>query len=292
MLKKIIPHSVKKSIQSTELYSRIDSMRLASTSKRLDVCAAQFAHLLHAIKSETLENKVCLEIGSGWVLSHALICYLLGAKKVIATDITPNAHPNNLRQAVNRAVASVVRDVLSPFASHENLRARLDYLRQVKNFDFDTLQSLGISYLAPIDLADSRIGEELDFVFSWSVLEHVPLNRLQLLLQNLNSSLRQGGMQAHCIHLEDHKDIPGNPYAFLSIPESSYDESLQSDRGNRMRCSQWVKLFSTLSHTEFRLLYQWTRNDCCLPEKIDPSISHEDEEDLRVTHMGVVSKRV
>jgi hypothetical protein len=267
-------------------------MRLAASSKRLDICAAQFAHLLHGIKSENLQGKVCLEIGSGWVLSHALICYLLGAKKVIATDITPHAHPNNLRHAVNRAVISVVRDVLSPFESHEKLRGRLENLRQIKRFDFESLQSLGISYLAPIDLAKCRIEDELDFVFSLSVLEHVPLQNLHSLLLNIQLSLKPGGMQAHCIHLEDHKDISGNPYEFLSMAEHYYDQSMQTDRGNRMRGSQWEKLFSSLQQSEFRLLYKWTRDDRCLPGRIDPSIVYEDDEDLRVTHMGVVSKRI
>ena len=292
MLKTIVPHSLKKSLQSTELYSRIDSMRLASSSKRLDICAAQFAHLLHALNSEPLQGKVCMEIGSGWVLSHALICHLLGAKKVIATDIAAHAHPKNLRRAVNKAVVSVVRDVLSPFESHENLRNRLENLRRIKRFDFESLQSLGISYWAPVDLTKCRIDEEVDFAFSLSVLEHVPLQDLQSLLLNIQLSLKPGGLQAHCIHLEDHKDISGKPYEFLSIPEPHYDQSMQSERGNRLRAGQWVKLFSSLQQSEFRLLYKWTRLDRCLPEKIDPSIVYEDDEDLRITHMGVVSKRL
>ena len=292
MLKKLIPHSLRKSIQSTEFYAKIDSTRLASSSKRLDICAAQFAHLLHAIKSQPLQDKVCLEIGSGWVLSHALVCYLLGAKKVMATDIAANAHPNNLRHAVNKSVISLVRDVLSPFESHEKLRSRLEHLRQLKKFDFENLEAMGISYLAPIDIADYRIEEELDFVFSLSVLEHVPLQRLQSLLLNLQSSIKPGGMQAHCIHLEDHKDIPGNPYGFLSIPENAYDHVMQTDRGNRLRASQWEQLFSSLQQSEFRMLYKWTRNDRRLPEKIDPSIKYDSNEDLRVTHIGVASKRI
>ena len=267
-------------------------MRLASSSKRLDICAAQFAHLLHAISSEDLRDKVCLEIGSGWVLSHALICHLLGAKRVIATDIAPHAHTKNLQHAVNKAVVSVVRDVLSPFEAHEKLRSRLENLRRIERFDFESLRSLGISYWAPIDLAKGRIAEEIDFAFSLSVLEHVPLQDLQSLLLNVHLSLRPGGMQAHCIHLEDHKDIPGNPYEFLSISEYEYDQIMQTDRGNRLRASQWEQIFSSLQQSEFRMLYKWTRNDRSLPKKIDPSIAYEDEEDLRVTHMGVVSKRI
>jgi cyclopropane fatty-acyl-phospholipid synthase-like methyltransferase len=290
MLKKLIPYPLQKAIQSTELYSTIDARRLASTSKKLDICAAQFAHLLHNLKPFDLTNKVCLELGSGWVLSHALICYLLGAKKVIATDISSNARPDNLYNAVNKSIIPLIRDILSPFEQHQQLRTRLEHLRSIKTFNFDTLESLGISYTAPIDLVKNQLEEQVDFIFSFSVLEHIPLDDVQTLIENLHSSLKPGGLQAHCIHLEDHKDIPGKPYAFLDASIESYDRKMQTDRGNRIRHSQWLEIFSSLKNSETKELYRWTRNDRSLPMNIDPSIIHNGIEDLSVTHLGLACK--
>jgi len=90
-------------------YARI----LARSSKRLDICAAQFAMLFHLSNKGDLTHKVCLEVGSGWVLSHAIICYLLGAKHIFATDISPNAHPATLKTAIHGAIPSAVRDTLA-----------------------------------------------------------------------------------------------------------------------------------------------------------------------------------
>jgi hypothetical protein len=35
----------------------------------------------------------------------------------------------------------------------------------------------------------------------------------------------------HCIHLEDHQDIGGDPFQFLDIPEDQFTPTLQSSRG-------------------------------------------------------------
>ena len=53
---------------------------LAATSKRLDMCAAQIAHVLHLAGRPTIAGSVCLELGAGWVLSHSLVLHLLGAR--------------------------------------------------------------------------------------------------------------------------------------------------------------------------------------------------------------------
>ena len=78
---KILPDKLKEKIKQSNIFKRRTAIKLASSSKRIDICAAQFAHVLHLSKQSSLEGKICLEIGAGWVLSHALICYLLGAKK-------------------------------------------------------------------------------------------------------------------------------------------------------------------------------------------------------------------
>ncbi|MCP4178379.1 MAG: hypothetical protein GY756_11485 [bacterium] len=77
---KLMSPSLKNKYLCSKYYRNKEAIRLASSSKRIDICSAQFAHLLHLSKQPSLEGKVCLEIGSGWVLSHAIVCYLLGAK--------------------------------------------------------------------------------------------------------------------------------------------------------------------------------------------------------------------
>lgn len=230
-------------------------------------------------------------MGSGWVLSHALIFFLLGAKKVIVTDIFPNAYPVVLYDAIHESVNSIIRDILSPFEDHELIRSRLDYLLSIRRFDFNILKKLGIEYIAPIDFAKDRLNQHIDFVFSNSVLEHVPCEDIPLVLANIIADLSQQGTMINFIHLEDHLDIIENPFGFLSIPSDEYSRCAQSSRGNRIRKSSWQGYFDKINNINSNLIYQWIRKDIKLPNQIDSSISYEDEVDLRTTHIGVYARK-
>jgi hypothetical protein len=278
--------------QSFETVQMKECRKLASTSKRLDICSAQLAHILHLSNCAPLAGKVCLELGSGWVLSHALVMYLLGAKKVIATDVVYKAFPQFLSYAVRGAIQSVVRDILSPFEDHELLRGRLKELMAIDHFDFDVLQRLGINYLAPIDFAKEKLDTQVDFLYSNAVLEHVPVDDVALMLPNLAEILKRGGCMVHCIHTEDHKNIYNTPFEFLSIPSENYPTSIQSSRGNRLRKSAWMKIFNGLENTNTKIIYDWVRKDKDLPERIDSSIDYCDENDLRTSHIGVLTRKV
>jgi cyclopropane fatty-acyl-phospholipid synthase-like methyltransferase len=260
----------------------------ARTSKRLDICAAQFAMLFHLSKKGDLTNKVCLEVGSGWVLSHAIVCYLLGAKHIFATDISPNAHPATLKTAIHGAIPSVVRDTLAPFCDHEKIRERLDGLLAFDKFSFETLEDIGIEYIAPIDLARDNFDDKIDFIYSHSVLEHIPTEDIRSVLEKMVLILNPSGYMIHTIHLEDHKNIEEKPFDFYSEPDEKYSRIVQSQRGNRIRKSQWLNNFQLIDELELKILYEFTRNKADIPPVISPSLQYVDENDLRVTHMGVL----
>ena len=196
----------------------------ARNSKRLDLCAAQFAYMMHYIGNPFQDN-VCLELGSGWVLSHAILAYLLGAKKVIATDYIQLANLEALKLSIELAEESIIRDILAPYQEHEILRERLVKLRSIKKWSYKELETLGIEYKAPLDL--SRIPMELkniDFLYSLSVLEHIPFDDVKALTRNLSLAKSQ----FHFIHLEDHANLEA-PFDFLEL--STYSKNLQLERG-------------------------------------------------------------
>lgn len=287
----LVPVSVKEAIKRTSFYNVWSARRLATTSKRIDICASQIAHMLHLSSHGGVEDAVCLEIGSGWVLSHALVFHLLGARKVIATDLSPHAQPRFLADALKHAVTYLPRDVLAPFSSHSRIRRRMDDLLQIRNFSFDALKNIGIEYVSPVDLARQKIDVEVDLVFSISVMEHVPCEDVPLLLANLGEMLCPGGAMLHAIHLEDHKDFSNHPFAFLSLPEALYSRDQQSDRGNRLRCSEWARLFGSVPETTTETIYAYHRRNVPLPTEIDASVCHCDEEDLRVSHVGMYTRK-
>ena len=275
------------------LYNKMHSNELAVAGKRLDICANEIAiYLLQSGKEKyVLRDKICLEIGSGWLLTHSLVFYLLGAKKVYATDVYPLLQPENIFKAVCKSVDWSILDSLSTFEDREIIHLRLKKLLSFKNLSLEVLQDLGIEYIAPIDLSQKLPGKEkIDFIFSKSVLEHVPIDDVVPLLENLVSSLSEDGFMFHLIHLVDHKNSDEKPFDFFVYQQEAYSRELQSRWGNRIRRSQWKNIFADLKHLDFKFVFEWSCRDRELPEKIDSSIQYIDEEDLRISHIGVVGE--
>jgi hypothetical protein len=153
------------------------------------------------------------------------------------------------------------------------------------------LNALGIEYLSPVDIAAKSLGIPVDFVYSLSVLEHVPKTCIQPLLSNLVLDLKPGGCLLHCVHLEDHQDSEA-PFDFLSKPAASYSQLSEIVRGNRVRRSEWSEIFSKLRGVESKMLYSYVRTERPLPESLDSSVRFTDEPDLRTTHIGVLTRKV
>ncbi len=291
-LKRYLPAGFQDFIADTKLWNVLAARNLALGGKRIDACAAQVAHNLHLAKIDSLAGKTCLEIGAGWLLSHAVICYLLGAKKVIATDVASLAQLQFLHLAIRKPLASTTRDILSPFEDHAKIRQRLDTLRSIKKFDYTTLKELGIEYIAPVDLVTRPLDVKVDYIYSNSVLEHIPVKDISFLIGNLVAMLNGDGIMLHSIHLEDHLDLKKDPFRFLAIPSAEFSRSAQASRGNRVRASQWLEYFSNPVSLKTAVLYQWYREDCSVPVQICPSVIRKNSADTRTSHLGLYSRKV
>lgn len=286
-LKWLVPKSIRSRILTETLKNKIHARSLAVSTKRLDLCAAQMALYFHLSGIPGIKGKTCLELGSGWVLTHAIVCYLLGAKKVIATDIEPLFYPSSLYNAIHKSVPYIIREVLSPFCDFSEIRERLDRLTSITTFDFNTLKDIGIEYVAPIDLSQQRVNATVDLIYSISALQYIPINDISTLLNNLADTLSPGGIMMHAIHLEDTYHYTNNPFAFYSEPGNLYTAAIIHQRGNRLRRSSWYNVFSQIPQMDFKSFYEWSRIDKPLPQYIDPSISYVDENDLRISHLGL-----
>lgn len=282
---------VSAALRSTSLWREVSARRLAAGAKRLDVCAAQVAHLLHLSRLPSLEGKACVELGCGSVISHALVFHLLGAERVYATDVVRMARPAAIRAAVRHASASIPRDILSPFSDHAALRRRIDRLFSWTDFSFEGLERLGVTYVAPVDLARHPLGRASDLVYSNSVLEHVPPEDVPAILSNIAADLRPGGAMLHAIHLEDHRDHNRRPFDFLAPAAAGYSRDACYSRGNRLRASSWKRAFSSLEGFDTNVVFEWRREAALLPARVDSPVSHEGVDDLRVSHLGILSRR-
>ena len=286
-----LPAGLLSMLMKQQFVRRYMAIKYATSTKRLDICAAQIAGILHQAgfaNKMPLRGKTCVEVGSGWVLSHSVIFHLLGAERIYSTDIERNAFPTTLRKSIHKSVSCIVRDLLGPFESHDRIRMRQRRLNQIQKFTLAKLREIGIYYWAPIDIARNRLNREVDFVFSNAVLEHVPTSDVIPLLKNLEKDLTPNGVMIHCIHLEDHKDTENGPFDFLSAPEETFTPKMQGIMGNRIRASEWMKIFDKIPNMSFRPIYTYMRRDRKLPTSIDSSITFENELDLRICNLGVI----
>ena len=77
LVNNIVPEQIKAPIRSSKLFqnihNKIHASQLAVSGKKLDICASEVAlYLLYAGKKKyVLRDKVCMEVGRGWLLTHA-----------------------------------------------------------------------------------------------------------------------------------------------------------------------------------------------------------------------------
>jgi SAM-dependent methyltransferase len=201
----------------------------AKFAKRFDVVADYLSKQLAAASINSLAGKRCMEFGCGYLPVELVYYWTIGASKLIAVDYN--------RVAQFQYIPLALRG--TPHAGR---------------FKIET-----IDYLAPFDARREPL-PVADLIHSESVLEHIPVQDVVPILENLSRSLAPGGTMIHAIDLKDHLDPRKDPIEFLR-PESRYDPLTDFDpRGNRLRKSDWVRAFAGLRDVE----------TTCLPRTSNP----------------------
>ncbi|GDY11470.1 hypothetical protein LBMAG53_03470 [Planctomycetota bacterium] len=231
------------------LRMRLRAFRLARGHRRLDQCAAQVALLLSAAGRLRPQGWRIAELGCGPVPGHALCFHLLGAAQVVATDRVAVFQPAALAASVNHAHAAQVRDLLSPFAEHHDIRERLQAL-----IARDGQVDPALFQFAVASTPD-QVGRDYNLIYSLSVVEHVPRRELPAWFSAAASTLAPGGMMLHAIHLEDHRDPELSPFAFRSNPQYSFAE--ECERGNRADADELIATARQSGDVE--VLWRWRR---------------------------------
>ena len=207
----------------------------------------------------SLTGASVMEVGTGRSLGLPLVCWLLGAERVITVDVTVYLRPEILRSdlAYCKAHKAWLRDLL---AQHEGgsgaANTRLDELLELelqvpaRQLLDEVLQRCCITYLAPCDASapDLQAGS-LDVQLSRAVLEHIPPDELRRLLEGATRLLKPDGHCAHWIDLSDHfqhGDDSISRINFLRFTDAGW-ERLAGNRFmymNRLRASQYLALFA------------------------------------------------
>jgi hypothetical protein len=225
------------------LLDSIKARHLASTNKRIDAVVNQISRGLSFAGVNSFEGVRCMEFGCGYVPTELAYYWARGAAEIIGIDYNRIAQLQYMPLAL-RGGNSIVPGI-------------------------EAFSAENIKYLAPFDARHQPL-PQVDYLRSSSVLEHIPTEDVGVILQNLAGCIAAGGVMIHIIDLRDHLDPVNDPNGFLV--DTSYNRQKDVDRrGNRLRKSDWVQIFSAL--TGFDVAYQAeTRR----PEYDVPGYSAED----------------
>ncbi len=255
--------------------------------KRPDRLVASLRDIIAAIQTKSLEGFAVMDYGSGFLLADAFVYSMFGAEHVDAVDYARLLQSQASRSYVARFDWTPYLDIAATMRGHAAISAwssRMTAALQDKGEDW--YRHLGIRYVAPFDvLAQHPPSNDYDLIVSRSTLEHVPAESAQVIVARLAALVRAGGWMYHFIHLSDHRDIKNDPLGFLGAADD-YLETQSDLRGNRMRASDWRKVFASLDRFtwEERIAYL---DGGTLPVPVADQFVSYDAKDLAVTHYSI-----
>jgi hypothetical protein len=193
----------------------------------------------HEAAGGRLDGSRVLEIGSGWMPLIPLLLRLKGAREVILTDIEPFMDQVSFEAGRDYLLQRLA--TIAPMFGLDESIAR----KQLESFT--SIEAAQLRYLVPFTPA--MLGTDLvDFVYSRTVLEHIPPAVLVSLLEELRARLTPAALMVHLVdesdHLE-HQDKSISRVNFLTLTDRQWSiANACYDYQNRLRHHEFTPLFS------------------------------------------------
>lgn len=252
----------------------------------------QAAYIRRLNQRFPLTGKTVLEIGPGWAASGTLSLALFGVERVYAFD-----HQKHFRlPLIQRLADACLQNIDSVAAETEidpdSLRERLWRIASARTLD-SCLDAMHVAYCAPADAARTGLSRaSVDMVYSYGVLEHIPLKALEAIMLETARILKPGGRACHNIGLHDHFHSAGlgNGVNFLRYSERRWNFiSTHLNYHNRLRLPQYLSMFS-----RHGLLPVWQERElldlninALRKLCVHPQFSRFSEHDLAASHLFV-----
>jgi len=182
-------------------------------------------HLRRAFPAGNLAGKTILEIGPGDSLASAFIGKAYGAAGVVLVDVGAFATDD----------LEVYRSLIAKLSERHLVVSDLENLTSTS----DALKRCGATYL--VSGVDSFLEIEsasIDYIWSHSVLEHIPKKDLRRLFSELRRILKPDGVMSHNIDFQDHLQHSLNS---LRFSELVWESKIMRNAGfytNRVRAHQ------------------------------------------------------
>jgi 2-polyprenyl-3-methyl-5-hydroxy-6-metoxy-1,4-benzoquinol methylase len=231
-----------------------------------------------------------LEIGTGWSCLSALTLAQFGTKHIDTIDIHRHVRMENVMSAVEYLVKNW--DLLKVQGAPRGLNMATSWE--------DNLSNAGITYTAPMDTTIIAGSEKFDFIFSESVMSHIPEKQLQKIIEATMRLLKPGGLAYHLVTTCDNMawlagDGKISHYHYLQYGRFWYDVfyNPRISHQNRLRCSQFVELYKNSGFNVLnleRIIPNDTKH--CLDEiKIAPEFHRFDRQDLETTAFNILLQK-
>jgi len=236
-------------------------------------------HFDAARSRRAFNNFVGLELGPGDSLFSAMIAYAYDASAYHLVDVGPFAQFDTGRY---RPMASFLEEQGLPTIKIDSLTSSKSFLTACHA----TYGTRGLISLRAIP------DHSVDYSWSHTVLQHVPLKEFQETLKELRRQLRPDGISSHLIDLQD---CLGGSLNNLRFSESVWESPFMANSGfytNRIRYSEMLELFKEARFAaEVVNVKRWDR----LPierSKLSPRFQKLSDDELRVQSFHVILKPV
>ena len=188
------------------------------------------------------------EIGTGWYPTFPFMSFLAGAARVHTVDLNPHLKPDLVRRCAESLAEYVgMIATASRTAPDEVARRQRQLVERLSGpIDLAFATDGVVDYDSPVDATRVDIGtNELDVVFSNSVLEHVPPLVIDELYAEAMRILRPGAVMFHSVNCGDHYayvDRGINQLNYLGYSDAEWQHWNNAFLyQNRMRAHEFVE---------------------------------------------------
>jgi SAM-dependent methyltransferase len=236
------------------LLQRIANRQKRGTGGALWLRAA--ARTLRAIPEDRLpfEGKTFMEIGTGRGLILSVALWLCGAKRVVSIDLRRYLTFGRFRDDLDhlRTHPDILTDALGEFAKNDLFEERWTRLKQALagSPTLDDLQQLmDIQYLAPADARSLDMPDNtLDFYVSFNVLEYIPEQVLDAVVEESRRVLKPDGCHVHCLDCGDYFAVADPAITSINFLQFSQEEWARYANNryayeNRLRVDDYAATF-------------------------------------------------
>ena len=240
------------------------------------------------------------EIGSGWYPTFPFACYLGGARQVITVDLNRHIKPELVRDCAYHLArhTGLIADTCGVPEEIVRQRQRQLAARLQHGDDVGTATDGVVIYDAPADASRTSLpAQQVDCVFSNSVLEHVFPDAVDGIYREAMRILAPGGIMFHSVNCGDHYAYVDRTINQLNYLQYSDREWRQWDNAflyqNRMRAYEFVDRAVNAG-------FEIALNTECAREKrlaelaamnVHPQFAHIPPERLCVTSIDFIGRK-